>query len=128
MPAVVHDMGVADNPLFIDDEVRSSSIAKERRVRIGLHNAIFFDRIPREIVEQWIRQSHTFGEGLLGSDVIDTDTHDLGVEAFELGKIQLESQYFGTSDAAEGAHEEKQQHVLLPLETREAEGLADGAE
>lgn len=125
---ILHGMGVANDPLFIDDEIRSPGITEERRVWIGFHDAVLFDRIPRKVIEQWIGQSDAFGKCLLRSDVIDANTHDLGVKAFELGKIQLESQYLRASDAAEGAYEEKQQHMLLPLITRQAQRLAYGAE
>ena len=47
--------------------------------------------------------------------MIDADPQHLGVEAFELGKIQLESQYLRASHTTEGAYEEEQEHMLFAL-------------
>ena len=107
MTGVLHDVDVLDNALSIDDEIRPFCIAKIGGIRGHVHYVIFLDCLPRKIVQQWIGQPHFLGKGLLRSDVIDADPQYLGVEAFELGEIQLESQYLRASDASKGAYEEE---------------------
>jgi hypothetical protein len=115
MTGGLHDVDVPDNALFVDDEIRPFGIAKIGGIRVGIHHPILLDRIPRKIVQQWVGQAHFLGKGLLRSDVIDADPQHLGVEAFELGEIQLESQYLRGSDTAKGAYEEEQEHMLFAL-------------
>jgi hypothetical protein len=50
--------------------------------------------------------------------MIHADPQHLGVEAFELGEIQLESQYLRASDTTEGAYEEEQDNILLAVMVR----------
>ena len=60
--------------------------------------------------------------------MINTDPQYLGVEAFELGEIQLESQSLVRSDAAKCSHEEKHQDIFLALVIRQAYRFANRIE
>ena len=57
---------------------------------------------------------------------IGAHPQDLGVKAFVLGEIQLESQGLLGSDTGEGRGEEKQQYRLPPLILGEPHRLSDG--
>src|SRR6266511_1602987 len=56
MTGIFHDVLIADDPLVIDDEIRSLCHAVIRGVRIADHDAILLDCIPREIAQQRIGQ------------------------------------------------------------------------
>src|SRR5919198_2224790 len=128
MTGFVHDVLIAHDPLFVDDKIGPLRIAKEHRFRVGLHRAILLNRVPREIIQQWIGEPKLLRKRFLRSDVILAYTQNLGIEAFVLGEIQLESQVLIGSDAAEGTYEEEEHHILLALIVGEPYALSYGAE
>jgi hypothetical protein len=128
MAGIVHNVLIAHDPLFINDKIGPLRIAKQDRFRVGLHHTILLNRIPREIIQQWIGEPKLLRKRFLRSDVIHAYTQNLGIEAFVLGEVQLESQVLIGSDAAEGTYEEEKHHILLALIVGEACGLSYGAE
>src|SRR5262249_47974085 len=87
----IEDLLVANGSLLIDDRVRPLGVAVEPALRIGVQKAIGLEGGPRKIADQREGEPHLLAPCLKGRHEVGAHAHDLGIAAFELGKVKLES-------------------------------------
>src|SRR6266851_2241343 len=108
----VEDLFVANGSGLIDDRVRALGVAVEPALRIGVEEPIGLEGGARKIADQREGEAHLVAPRLECGYEVGADAQDLGVAAFELGEIKLESRDLARSSRGEGPDEAEQHHVL----------------
>src|SRR5712691_10483333 len=120
---VVEDLLEAEDTRLVDDQIGALGVAVETAVGVGVQNPVGLERLPRDVADERERQPQLLAPRRVRHGEVRADTHDLGITAFELGKIQLESRHLSRSSRREGADETEEDHVPLALELVQGELL-----
>src|SRR5215467_14416741 len=122
----IEDLLVANGSLLIDDRVRPLGVAVEPALRIGVQKAIGLEGGARKIADQREGEPHLLAPCLKGRHEVGAHAHDLGIAAFELGKVKLESRDLAGSSRGEGGDDADQYDVLLSLVVGQRQALLRG--
>src|SRR5205823_8073113 len=115
----IEDLPISNRSRLVDNCISPLGVTIEPVLGIGLEESVGLQRRPGHIAEQREGEAHLLAPRLAGRHEVGADAQDLGIAAFELGQVKLESRDFARSGRSERADEPEQHHVLLAEVVRE---------
>src|SRR5579885_697379 len=108
----MHNLDVANDPFFVDDE--QCSLRHAHRVAYAIH----IDHLPLriEVRKERERGMHRFRPGAQSKPAIHTNAYNFGVEVFKSAQFSLVGGQLGGTDAAKREGDESKHNILFPSE------------